>query len=239
MKENFSICTSKIKNVQQKLRGSILAYSLIILAMMFAIAGSMSTVSILEKKGAGSSQASAQAFQVADSGVQLAIKKINNVFGLNSDNKIKNAFPTCNNGAVSLQLDSNQPYTLTFYDDSDALITDCDEYAKNVASIKSVGSYKTATRAIKVAVAATPAFTFPENCGWKNLGGLLANLPGNPSTCGICDDSEAGKGLVLGYGFSVQGGGANNFNTTPKIYCCFYSIPASSGGDKTISTPCP
>ena len=51
----------------QKAQGSILAYSLVILAMMFAIVGTISTVTILEKKSAGASQSSAQAFQIADS----------------------------------------------------------------------------------------------------------------------------------------------------------------------------
>ena len=58
-----------------KNKGSILAYSLIILTMMVAIVATMSISTMLEKKSASSTDFSVQAYATADSGIQLAIKK--------------------------------------------------------------------------------------------------------------------------------------------------------------------
>ena len=57
-------------------KGSILAYSLIILAMMLAIATSISIATINEKKSASGTEFSMQALQTADDGSQIALKKI-------------------------------------------------------------------------------------------------------------------------------------------------------------------
>ena len=61
--------------MKQKLKtftkGSILVYSLIILFVMLAIALSVSVVSINERKDAGTSGKSIQAFQTANSGSEL------------------------------------------------------------------------------------------------------------------------------------------------------------------------
>ncbi|KKQ46312.1 MAG: putative exported protein [Candidatus Moranbacteria bacterium GW2011_GWC2_37_8] len=139
----------------QKAQGSILAYSLVILAMMFAIVGTISTVTILEKKSAGASQSSAQAFQIADSGVQLAINKINKVLEV-EQNRINNAFPgkcVVTNGEATVKEDvgTGMSYELKFYSaGSDVPINNCDESVTSIANIKSVGTYKNTVRAVKV-----------------------------------------------------------------------------------------
>ena len=67
----------KIKTRLLMKQGSILAYSLIVVSVMIVIATSISSVTVIEKKGAVSTDSSVQAYQTADSGVQMAIKKIN------------------------------------------------------------------------------------------------------------------------------------------------------------------
>ena len=67
-----------IKKIHLKTkRGSILAYSLVVLAIMIGIVTTMSISSVIEKKSASSTDFSVQAYQTADSGIQLAIKGIN------------------------------------------------------------------------------------------------------------------------------------------------------------------
>jgi len=57
---------SKRKVCLSTRQGSILAYSLIILAMMLAIATSLSVSTIIEKKSASSTEFSVQSLQTAD-----------------------------------------------------------------------------------------------------------------------------------------------------------------------------
>ncbi len=132
-------------------RGSILAYSLIIITMMIAIATSLSISTVLEKKGASATDFSAQAYQTADSGVQLAIKKINN--NLNSKINDPGMFVCDASGNVTA-IDAGpagSSYKLSFYTDS-AQITDCNELANTIRIIKSTGTYQGTVRTINVSV---------------------------------------------------------------------------------------
>jgi uncharacterized protein (TIGR02145 family) len=151
------------KNYYSKKRGSILAYSLIILFLMVAIILSMTASTTLQKKNAGSTEFSVQALQAADSGVQLAVKKINNILSSNP-NTLAAAFPAGVGGcavvggvAVSqgnVDAGSNAPYDLAFYSDANASvpITACSELASKVKSIKAAGTFHNTLRTIKVAV---------------------------------------------------------------------------------------
>ena len=68
--------TQKTKTQPTK-SGSILAFSMIILAMMLTVAVGIASVEMVQKKNASSTQFSVQSYQVADGGSQLALKKIN------------------------------------------------------------------------------------------------------------------------------------------------------------------
>lgn len=141
----------------QKIKGSILAYSLIILAMMIAIVTTMSVATVIEKKSASSTDFSVQAYQTADSGVQLSIKKING----NSSGTLASVFGSCNSGVVQNVNDAGAGlYDLSFYSDDKitddtTLIKDCNTLASTIRSIKSVGKFKDTVRAVQVAVAAS------------------------------------------------------------------------------------
>lgn len=151
----------KIKNKNTK--GSILAYSLIILAAMVTIVAAISASSLIEKKSANSTQDSVQAYQTADSGVQLAVKKINE--GIIGNQTIQGAFSnlcTDNSGvgpAAVLNLDDaglggDSTYDLYFYNNAatPALITDCNEYVTDIGYVKSVGKFDDAVRSINVSI---------------------------------------------------------------------------------------
>ncbi|EKD58312.1 MAG: hypothetical protein ACD_56C00150G0011 [uncultured bacterium] len=142
----------------KKAQGSILAYSLIILAVMFSIVGTMSTVTILEKKSAGASQSSSQAFQIADSGVQSAVKKINAVLK-NSNNKLSDAFPSGEcavlDGVATVKgsLSTDMLYEITFFKvGTTTLIDDCGRQVTEVGDIKAIGTFKKTIRAVQVSV---------------------------------------------------------------------------------------
>lgn len=137
-------------------RGSILAYSLIILAMMLGIATSLSVSTILEKKSASSTEFSVQSLQTADSGMQLALKKINNNLTkpLNHNDIYGGS---CVNGTVIGLTNAGNAgeglYSLYFYSDNGATLSNCNDLASKVRSIKSVGNYKNTVRAVNVFVA--------------------------------------------------------------------------------------
>jgi uncharacterized protein (TIGR02145 family) len=136
----------------KKTKGSILAYSLIIMSIMIAIVATLSIATIIEKKSASSTAFSVQAYQTADSGLQLAIRKIDN----NPGKTLGGLFGTCSSGAFTGFNDAGAgSYDLNFYYDSPGtqLITDCtNTKVENVRNIKAIGKYREAVRAIQVAV---------------------------------------------------------------------------------------
>lgn len=137
-------------------QGSILAYSLIILAMMLAIATSLSVSTIIEKKSASSTEFSVQSLQTADSGVQLALKKINGNLVKPVNDPVN--FSSCTVvGGTATVADQNDAgvvgvYTLSFYQ-ADGAKVNCTDLANSIGLIRSVGVYKNTVRAVNVSVA--------------------------------------------------------------------------------------
>jgi hypothetical protein len=74
-KQNRNILTGQNKNMKHK--GSILAYSLIILAAMIAIVSVVSVSSVIERKSADATQVSVQTIQIADSVLQNVMRMRN------------------------------------------------------------------------------------------------------------------------------------------------------------------
>lgn len=154
----------------QNKKGSILAYSIIILAAMFSIVGTLSTVSIAEKKNAGASQASAQAYQTADTGARVAIKKINSVLTY-GNNKLSDAFPgsdgcfvTDSGAGVAMVrgvMGSEAiPYELTFFLEDDITpVKSCDDSVTIIKNVKSTSTYKGTVRAISVSLGSVDSYT--------------------------------------------------------------------------------
>ena len=144
----------------QKIKGSALAYSLIILAIMLFIVGSVSFVSITEKKKASSTDFSTQAYQTADSGFQITLKAINANSGKNLNYLASQlgASVTCTTDASGNAVINDVPgagptnalYTLSF--GTSGSDKSCAAIAGTVTSIKSIGTYKNTTRAVEVSV---------------------------------------------------------------------------------------
>lgn len=140
-----------IKKLKSKLsaKGSVLVFTLIILFIILAAAIGISSVSVLERKGAHSTDVSVQSFQIANSGAERILKKIAD----NSSGTL-NDLGTCAGGKLTGSISSGKNYEITFYTSDGLPITDCGITASNVDKIKSVGSYANTARAIEVAVAA-------------------------------------------------------------------------------------
>ena len=156
---------NKIKSIKsyflKNKKASILAYSLIVVSVMIVIATSISVVTVIEKKGAVSTDASVQAYQTADSGVQMAIKEINKIIstGNSSSTSIGSVFANCvDPNSADGSIFAGAEYKLSFFSDEEGNTPiGCSATIDQIQSIKSVGEYKDTVRAVQVAVAASGA----------------------------------------------------------------------------------
>lgn len=189
----------KKAKIYKKKKGSVLVFSLIILAMMLTIATGLSSIGVTQKKDASSTQFSVQAYQVSDSGAQWALKKINEaVVDLDLENrKISVPFPGCAidiNGDASvenptgLNLGDNTFATLVFLK-ADGNKIACDDLVSDITNIKSIGTFRNTVRAVNVAISSvvapiawwkldesSPSLTATDSSGNEN-DGILVNGP--------------------------------------------------------------
>lgn len=151
------------QNSSHSLRGSVLAYTLILLSVVLIAAIGIATVSVTNERGTLLASRSVSAFQVADTGAQAAIVEIRETLASTPNAKLNNASfqiggAGCSNAGGFPHITSTSSgtvdnYTLTFYDNSDpANILNCSADLADVASVKSVGKYRDTSRAVKVAV---------------------------------------------------------------------------------------
>ena len=84
-------------------RGSVLVFSLIILSIILSAAITVATVSVTNQRSASSTGKSVQSFQVADSGIELALQKIykGNYATLNALATGMGGAASCTGGAIS------------------------------------------------------------------------------------------------------------------------------------------
>ncbi len=140
-------------------KGSILAYSLIILGMFLVIAAAITVVTAIEKKSASATQFSTQAYQIADSGIVAALKEINE-YSIAGTPRFRDIFSSCGNenpGEIikSSGLGDGSYYIISFHD-SDGNKLPCDAYIRDASGhvvidyIKSIGIYRGAVRAIEM-----------------------------------------------------------------------------------------
>ena len=135
-------------------KGSILVFSLIVLSVILSAALSITAVTVSNRKSAGSTSQSVQSFQVADSGVEKALKEIYK--GSYADlSTMASAFGTsCLSGSFSFPV-SGGTSTVTFFDTNNAILTCASPtWRDDVAKIKVEGTSAGTTRVIETAVAA-------------------------------------------------------------------------------------
>jgi|GEM_PF-1637425 len=132
-------------------KGSVLIFSLIVLAFMLVSALSIATVSVTEKRASLSTEKSSRSFQVADSGVEIMLQKI---YKGGFETSPLSALGPCANGEISgTPTTAGTYYTISFYDSSDTKL-DCTEasWRNKVAKIRSEGVSGNTTRAVEVGV---------------------------------------------------------------------------------------
>ncbi len=141
-----------------KLKGSILAYTLILLGIVLTASMGMFMSSMRDLRSVGTQNRSMQAFQIANSGSEMAISAIKKNPTDLDDLATKMGGATCNAGEI-IKGTPTSPYLggetrLSFFDDAGTKIISCSEDVFKIASVKSVGTFKETARAVEVAVAA-------------------------------------------------------------------------------------
>jgi Tfp pilus assembly protein PilX len=146
-------------------KGSVLVFSLIVLSIVLSAALSIAVVNVSNRKSASSTSQSVQSFQVADSGVEKALKEIYK--GSYTDlNAMATALATsCTSGKFSFSVLGGTS-TVSFFDTNNNIIG-CTSatWRDDVAKIKVEGTANGTTRVIETAVAA-PTLT----CGTNSKG---------------------------------------------------------------------
>lgn len=139
-----------IKKKQKLPKGSVLVFAIVILAMLLAIGLSIAQMAARERRAASSLGNSNKAFQAADSGAEVAARKIKNA---TDDQTLINIINNCTeNNAKPKGSVGDAQYFVTFLDSSGEEITNCNTPVSDIFSVKSVGSYAGTVRAIQTNV---------------------------------------------------------------------------------------
>lgn len=169
-------------------QGSILAYTLILLGIILAASISMMAASVTNLKSVSSSNQSVNAFQIADSGSQVMLKMLKETTETKLADMIAPAScPIGQDATVNQTNFLGGSYRVTFKD-GDGNTLKCSDNTSEVASVKSVGTYRNTARAVEVAVLQTAKLV-----GWWKLNdgsGLSAvdeTTNSNDGTLGVLD----------------------------------------------------
>ncbi len=158
------------RGIQREESGSILILTLLVLVGALTIAMATSSVAVLERKLTDKSQKSVSAFQAASSGVEWAMKKINDA---GKDDRIRDVFGefSAEGGKIDCPSDifggdtksSCYIYLLELGEESNRreVITDSNLLSEDIIAIRSVGLYGFEGKRVNRAV---EAYAFP-NCG--------------------------------------------------------------------------
>ena len=154
---------------KKKLRGSVLVFTLLVLALLLSASISAALVIITAKNSSRATQKSIISFQIADGAAENILKRVyqdsdsslnvlsRNLFGTNY---FGFGFPTCVDGVIVGRLPSSVgTYEVTLYD-NDGNKLRCDgvgyssyaEWRPKLVRLMSVGNYAGTTRAIDVGV---------------------------------------------------------------------------------------
>lgn len=144
-------------------KGSVLVFSLIILAFMLVSALSVAVISVTEKRASLATDKSNRSFQVADTGVETMLQKIykESPQPVDLTALASSAGATCNITTNEIE-DSvgSGTYVVSFLDrDGDKIPCNSPTWRNDVAKIKSEGAAGNTKRAVEVAIAAVGDFT--------------------------------------------------------------------------------
>ena len=157
---------------KQHPRGSVLVFTLLILAILLSTALSAAGIVVLGKNSSRATEKSALAFQIADGAAENVLKRIYRNSDATLGTLASNLYadggqgtPTCDNGTVigSLPQASSGTYAVTFLDNTGTPLqcsgTGYDTYSEwrtKLSKIVSSGAYGSATRAIDIAIEPIP-----------------------------------------------------------------------------------
>lgn len=142
-----------LKFFQMK-RGSVLVFSLIVLSIMLSAALTITAVTVSNRKSAGSTAQSVQSFQVADSGVERALKEVYKGSYATLADLGSGIGSSCSGGVVSYSV-SGGTAKIAFLDESNALISCGDgNWRSKLTKVKVEGTANGTTRVIETAIAA-------------------------------------------------------------------------------------
>lgn len=165
-------------------RGSVLVFSLIILSIILSASLTVATVSLRNQRSATSTGKSVQSFQVADSGVELALQKIYKGTYTGTDS-LATAMTgmTCSGTKASKTDVAGGTVSLTFFD-NDGNPINCSDTAwrDKVVKVKSEGSASGTTRVVETAVAAVAGGLVKYGGSYLTIGGV--NNAGMTAPCG-------------------------------------------------------
>lgn len=162
-------------------KGSVLVFSLIILAFMLVSALSVAMISVTEKRASLATDKSSRSFQVADTGVETILQKI---YKGGFDSAPLSALGSCSSGDIS---DASAGYVVSFYKSDGTKMTDCTStsWRNDVARIKSEGTAGNTKRAVEVAIAATGDYQLSCVGGAGNLQCCRINTNTGAVTCQV------------------------------------------------------
>lgn len=204
--------------ISYNLNGSVLVFSLIVLAIMISGALAIATASIINRQSVGDSVASGRSFQTANSGVELILQKVYK--GTYTDlNALAVDFGggACSGGVITNSAIAGGKVSITFLDKDGAAINCTDtSWRSKVVRMKSEGTASGTTRVVETAVAAGADY------GWVNID--LGDYAG-PSPI-------VGTVAPLSYiNYSTSGS-----NHTPEKMCQAAGYSTFTGACKTVST---
>ncbi len=177
-------------------QGSVLVFSLIILSIILSAAITVATVSVTNQRSATATGKSVQSFQVADSGIELALQKIYKGTYTSSDS-LATAMTgmTCSGTTLTKSDVAGGNVSLTLFDNSNNPINCSDtSWRDKVVKVKSEGSAFGTTRVVETAVAAgglscvNKTVSLPDNTG----GSLTSNCDPGFIAVSCLDFKDAG-----------------------------------------------
>lgn len=170
-------------------RGSILAYSLILLGIVLVASIGMMSASVTNLKSVSSNDKSVSAFQIADSASQIAMRLLNDTSSGSLKNMVEpdTSCPSGNTAAMENGSFLGGSYRIVFLD-SDGEMLKCGDDVSDVVSVKSIGTYGDVARAVQLEVASRPRllgwWKFNEGSGISTVndasGGGNGTLGGSP-----------------------------------------------------------
>lgn len=154
----------KIQQLFTAPKGSVLVFSLIVLAILLSAAITVATVSVINRRSTLTTTESNQSFQVANSGLELIMKEIykngSTHASLNALATALGGGATCSGSTITKTNVAGGTITVSFFDNANAPINCTDtDWRSKVADVKSEGTFSGSTRVVETAIAAAGAST--------------------------------------------------------------------------------